>query len=212
MSTLTAPQVTDLEAFVHEYGPVELQQTWSKAAFVALAERYPDLRMELTPTGKIDILPPIKRGGSRRQSHINFLLCIWNEQNGNGEVHSSNGTYDLPDNSIRMPDASWISPERLAVKLDDEEAYITIVPDFVVEIRSATDRVSRLQEKVLDTWLANGVRLAWLIDPYEEKAYVYRAGSTEPEVIEGFDNNVLFGEDVMPECSLPLVEMKRRGG
>ena len=59
-----------------------------------------------------------------------------------------------------------------------------------------------------DTWMANGVRLAWLIDPYEEKVYIYRAGQ-EAEVVEGFEGRVLSGEGVLEGLELPLDVMRR---
>ena len=66
-------------------------------------------------------------------------------------------------------------------------------------------------QKSRDSWIANGVRLAWLIDPYEEKAYVYRHGTDQPEVVEGFAGKTLDGADVLPGFVLPLDKMMRRG-
>jgi Uma2 family endonuclease len=211
MSAVFPPQQTDLESFILRYGPVELQRGWSRETFVALAEQYPNLRMERTIEGNIIIMSPIKKGSSRREADFFGRLFMWNEQYGNGEAYGPNGTYDLPDGAIKMPDASWISPERLTNQPDEEEQYIRTVPDFVAEIRSASDRLSVLQNKMQQTWLANGVRLAWLIDPYEEKAYIYRENTVEPEIQEGFEDKTLSGEAVMPGFSLPLAGMKRRG-
>ncbi len=91
---------------------------------------------------------------------------------------------------------------------NDEETFVLIVPDFVGEIRSSTDRLKILQRKMTDSWIANGVRLAWLIDPCDEKVYIYRAGR-KVEEITGFDGKILSGEDVLPGFELPLEEMKR---
>jgi Uma2 family endonuclease len=135
---------------------------------------------------------------------------MWNYQHNNGEVYGPNGTYDLPDGATKMPDVSWVAAERLPNAPEDEEKYIQVVPDFIAEIRSFSDSLSKLQAKMTDSWMANGVRLAWLIDPYEEKAYIYRAGADAPEIVEGFDEKSLSGEDVLEGFSLPLDKMKRK--
>ena len=83
-----------------------------------------------------------------------------------------------------------------------------IVPDFVAEVRSKTDRLKRLQTKMTGVWLANGVRLAWLIDPYEEKVYMYSPGR-EVEIVEGFRGKTLSGGKVLSGFLFPLEKMKR---
>lgn len=205
----TYPDQCTIQDLTAQFGPVEVQRSMSKAAFVALAEQYPDLRMEREPNGTTTIMSPVKKGSSRRENHLGFLLNLWNLQHGKGEVFGPNGSYDLPDGATKMPDASWISPGRFQDE-DDEELYIQVVPDFVVEIRSTSDILSKLQSKMTDSWVANGVRLAWLIDPYEEIAYVYRAGAAEPELVVGFRGRSLTGEDVLPGFVLDLETMMRR--
>ncbi len=210
MSVLTRRKYWTLDQLALHYGPIEIQRPLSKAEFVRLTERYPDLRMEREANGTTTLMSPVKKGSSRRENRLGFLLNLWNYQHSSGEVHGPNGTYDLPNGATKMPDASWISPERLAGQTDDEERFMTIVPDFVAEIRSGTDRLGKLQLKMTDTWMANGVRLAWLIDPYEEKAYIYREGEAAPEIVEGFSEQILSGEAVLNGFLLPLKEMKRR--
>jgi len=87
---------------------------------------------------------------------------------------------------------------------------VQVVPDFVVEVRSSTDRLKKLKIKMTDSWMANGVKLAWLLDPYEEKAYIYRAGTADPEVTQGFAGKQLTGEDLLPGFELPLETMLRK--
>lgn len=211
-STLPQQELWTLEELALHFGPIELQRPLSKQAFLALAERHPNLRMERASNGTTTLMSPVKKGSSRRENRLGFLLNLWNYQHAQGEVYGPNGTYDLPDGTTKMPDASWISPQRLQDPSGEEEAFIQVVPDFVVEIRSASDRLSKLQDKMIDTWMANGVRLAWLIDPYEEKAYVYRAGAPAPEVVEGFSGKSLSGEAVLEGFELPLEEMRQREG
>ncbi len=207
---MSAEKLLTLEDLVLLHGPVELQNPLSKEDFIALTERYPDLPMEREKNGIVTIMSPVKRGSSKRESALNGFLFMWNYQHGHGEVHGPSGGFDLPDGATESPDAAWISPERLAAADDDEEHFVAIVPDFIVEIRSGSDRLKKLQTKMTETWIANGVRLAWLIDPYDEKAYVYQPGK-EATVVEGFAGKTLSGEDVLPGFELPLEEMRRRG-
>ncbi|MCC6411882.1 MAG: Uma2 family endonuclease [Saprospiraceae bacterium] len=200
-----------LEELAVKYGPIEMQRPMSREAFVALAERYPNLAVERDADGTITFMAALKKGSGRRESKLHGLLFLWNLQHSHGEVFGPNGTYDLPDGATKMPDVSWISPERLPdLSDDDEEAFIQVLPDFVAEIRSQSDRLNKLQAKMTDSWMANGVRLAWLIDPYEEKAYVYRQGKAV-EVVSGFESRILSGEDVLPGFELELREMMRKG-
>lgn len=200
-----------LEDLALHYGPVELQRPLSKEEFTALAERYPDLNMEREANGTVTVMSPVKRGSSKRESAILGLLYAWNyRQPQAGEVHGATGGFELPNGATKSPDAAWISPKRLAIASDEEETFIKIVPDFVAEVRSGTDRLKKLQTKMTDTWMANGVRLAWLIDPYEEKVYIYRAGRSQPEIVEGFSGKKLSGEDVLPDFELPLETMMRK--
>ncbi len=209
MSTLDAlPEVLTLEELAVRYGPVELQKPLTKAEFAELAERYPDLSMERDVNGNVIVMSPVKKGSGRRESRLFLLLGAWLVQTKNGELFGSSTGFDLPDGSNRSPDVAWVSNLRMAADTASEEEFMRIVPDFVGEIRSSTDRVKTLQRKMTDSWIANGVRLAWLIDPYDEKAYIYRPGR-EVEVIEGFDGKMLSGEDVLPGFELALEEMKR---
>lgn len=209
MSTLDAmPEVLTLEELAVRYGPVELQKPMSKAEFAELAARYPDLPMEREANGTVIVMSPVKKGSGRRESRLFLLLGLWLLQTKNGELFGPSTGFDLPDGSNRSPDVAWINAAKMAADPAGEEEFPRVVPDFVGEIRSSTDRLKTLQRKMTDSWIANGVRLAWLIDPYDEKIYIYRAGK-KVEVIEGFSGKYLSGEDVLPGFELPLEEMKR---
>jgi Uma2 family endonuclease len=154
-------------------------------------------------------MSPVKKGSGKRESSLHGLLFMWNFQTNLGEVFGPSAGFDLPDGATRSPDIAWISREKAEGVPDDEESFINIVPDFVVEIRSSSDRLQKLQEKMTAAWMTNGVRLAWLIDPYEEKAYIYRQDK-EVEIRAGFSDISLSGEDVLPGFELPLNTMKRK--
>ena len=80
------------------------------------------------------------------------------------------------------PDAAWLSPKRADTVLEDQQGYWPVCPDFVLEVRSPSDRLSAQQEK-LQRWIEYGARLGWLIDPEGEAVWVYREGA-EPEQLE----------------------------
>lgn len=208
-ATLSQKKTLTLEDLVLQFGAVEFQNPLSREMFLTLAERYPNLPMERDKNGITTVMSPVTRGSGRRESALVILLGIWNYTNRLGEVHGPSSGFNLPDGEFRQPDAAWMSNEQIEKTNDtDEESFISIVPDFVAEIRSGTDRLKNLQTKITDVWLANGVRLAWLIDPYEEKAYIYRPG-VEIEVVEGFEGKMLSGGEVLPGFVLPLDEMRR---
>jgi Uma2 family endonuclease len=103
-----------------------------------------------------------------------------------------------------MPDAAWITHEKVdAMPPAERKQFAHIVPDFVVEIRSPSDDLGELQTKMRDSWIGNGVQLAWLIDPEQQTAWVYRADGTV-ETIEDF-NQCLSGEEVLPGFELSLL-------
>ncbi len=191
---------------IADYGPLILDKPLSKEEFIALSARFPELRMEREKSGKITIMSPVKFGSGTRESRVHIYLGAWWLKAQLGEVFSASTGIELPDGAIKSPDCGWISPERLA-QVSDKEEFLSVMPDFVAEVRSQTDSLEKLKTKMEEAWMKNGVRLGWLIDPYEEKAYVYRAGQ-EVEVVEGFAGKTLSGEEVMPGMELPLEELR----
>ena len=192
-------------------GPVILDRYFTKQEFLKIASRYPDLQIEREKDGKISVMSPVKTGSGFRESIVLIYLGVWWLQTKQGQTFSSATGIELADTSIKSPDCAWVSPERYAqVSPEDEETdFLQVAPDFVAEVRSQTDRISKLKKKMADSWIKNGVRLGWLIDPYEEKAYIYRANG-EVEIIAGFEGKKLSGEDVMPGMELPLDDMRVR--
>lgn len=70
----------------------------------------------------------------------------------------------------------------------------------VVELRSPTDSLSELREKMREH-LENGARLGWLIHPQDRRVEIYRP-QQEVEVWE--DPTELSGGDVLPGFVLRL--------
>jgi Uma2 family endonuclease len=124
-----------------------------------------------------------------------------------GEVFDSSTGFTLPDRSILSPDASWIANEKFAALSDEEkDRFAAICPDFVIELRSKSDSLVELQNKMI-SWIKNGVELAWLIDTKGQTSYIYRSKSPDVETIQGF-NAKLIGEGLMDGFILDLSLIK----
>jgi Uma2 family endonuclease len=189
---------------------ITLGKSLSKEAFTALSAKFPDLQMEREANGKTNVMSLVRLGSGKRESTLLILIGMWVIKSKTGEVLSPSTGIELPDGSIKSPDCAWVSNERLAALPEDaDEDFLRVIPGFVAEIRSSSDRLVTLKKKMTHTWMAHGVLLGWLIDPYAEKVYIYRQGR-EVEVVQGFAGKSLSGEDVMPGMELPLDELRSK--
>ena len=166
--------------FVIRFEPVIEMTSELFEQFCALND---DMRVELTAEGTIEIMPPLKGDAGAKEADIVIDLGIWTRANGEGRVFGPNGTFTLPNGAVRMPDASWVSNVRYDALTDEEKSdYTPLCPDFVVELRSRSDRLSVLQAK-MDEYMANGARLGWLLDPLQRQAHIYRPGA-QTEILD----------------------------
>jgi len=154
--------------------------------FLALCAEHEDLRFELTADGELIIYPVPHNLTARREEKLYKQLDTWAEADGRGYASGSNQWFTLPNGARRVPGAAWILKNRVA-QLPPEalEKYWPLCPDFVVEIRSQSDRLPVLRAK-MEEWIANGAQLGWLIDPERRSVEIYRA-DTEPLVITAGD-------------------------
>jgi Uma2 family endonuclease len=144
--------------------------------FYDLCQANGDLQLEQTAEGDIIVIPPSGLEGGDRESEAAYQLRRWAKREGSGRASGSNTGFRLPNGATRAPDASWTLNARLnELEPGQLRKFPSICPDFVIEILSPSDRLPRLREK-MDEYLANGVRLGWLIDADERKVYVYRPG------------------------------------
>lgn len=177
--------------------------------FEEICRRNPDLRIELDKNGNLLVMPPVSLGSGNHEIETGADLVMWNRQADLGMVFSSQTMFSLPDGAKRMADVAWISYEKLKILPKTEwDTYAHIVPDFVIEVRSPSDDLAAQQDKIKDVWLANGVRLAWLFDPAEATAYIYRADGSM-ETVSGFDKK-LSGEAVLPGFVFSMSVLKRK--
>ena len=176
----------------------------SDEQFKLLCQENPALRLELTAQKELVIMPPTGSKTGRRNSTFTQRLGNWAEVDGSGFVFDSSTLFTLPNGAKRSPDASWVKRERWEALTDaQQEGFAPLCPDFVVELRSRTDRLSDLQEKMQE-YIDNGARLGWLIDPLEQRVYLYRPG----QPIEVLDNPATAsGDPVLPGFVLNAREL-----
>jgi Uma2 family endonuclease len=190
-------EVATLEPFT----PVKLTLDLTDEQFFQLCQNNRDLRFERTATGELIIMSPTGGETSNRNIELSYQLQGWSRQNNLGKAFDSNGGFKLPKGGNRSPDASWVTIARWnALTPDQREKFLPLCPDFVVELRSASDSLKELQDKMLE-YLDNGVRLGWLIDRQNLRVEIYRPGP-DLEIIESPET--LSGEDVLPGFILDL--------
>ncbi|MCB9347288.1 MAG: Uma2 family endonuclease [Lewinellaceae bacterium] len=205
-----APSKIPIQEIV-ELGGEIIVKGLSRQQFYELVERHPELLMEREKNGNISLMTPVKGGSGIRENKLSLRVGNFCEQHLGGQAFSPSTGFNLPDGSTKSPDVAWVSSQKMAQLRPEqiEEEFILAVPDFVAELRSKSDKLKKLKKKMEETWIGNGVRLAWLIDPYEEKAYIYRRNGGK-EVVSGFDGQ-LSGEDVLPGFVLNLSEFRLFG-
>lgn len=136
-----------------------------------------------------------------RSASLVARLWIWNEARRLGRVFDSSAGFTLPNGAIRSPDAAWIASERWnALSAKDRQGFAHVVPDFAVELRSATDRLKDVQAKPRE-YVEQGVRLAWLIDPIGQAVEIHRSNRGVEVLSKPAE---LWGEEVLPGFRLEL--------
>lgn len=160
-----------------------------------------ELKLERTAKGELIIMPPTGGGTSKRNSDINFELSLWNRQTQLGITFDSSGGFKLPNGADRSPDAAWISLAKWeSLTPEQQEKFLPLCPDFVIELRSPSDPLKPLQDKMQE-YIDNGVRLGWLINRKQRQVEIYRPGQ-EVEILN--NPTTLSGEDVLPGFVLNL--------
>ena len=173
----------------------------SERRFVQLCQANPELHLERSAQGELIVMSPTGSETGLRNTQLTGQLWWWNEQRGLGEVFDSSTGFHLPNGADRSPDAAWVSRERwFALTAAQRRRFAPLCPDFVAELRSPSDNLESLQAKMRE-YLANGVRLGWLIDTETQCVEIYRP-EQPTEVSEGPET--LNGEDVLPGFVLRL--------
>jgi Uma2 family endonuclease len=182
--------------------PADVYLQVTPKQFEELARANSELRLERNATGELIVSPPTGWETGDRNFQLIVQLGNWCEQNDQaGKAFESSSGFILPNGATRSPDVSWVSSTRWNALTDAEKGtFPKICPDFVVELRSASDNLAPLQEKMKE-YLSNGALLGWLIDPKNRRVEIYRVG----QVVEVLENPLeLFGEDVLPGLVVKL--------
>jgi Uma2 family endonuclease len=172
--------------------------------FEQLCRKYRKLRLELTSTGELIVMPPTGLETGKSNSNLTYQLEAWSRQHGTGICFGSNAGYTLPNGAIRSPDASWIKRERWdSLTAQQRKRFAPFCPDFAVEIRSPSDTLTELYLKMFE-YLENGMSLGWLIDPFKRQVYVYQPNQ---EVVILDNPETVSADPLMPGFTLNLTEL-----
>ncbi|MDB9468413.1 Uma2 family endonuclease [Dolichospermum circinale CS-1225] len=172
--------------------------------FFQLCQNNRDLRFERTAAGELIIMPPTGSDTGNRNFDIAVELGIWNKQTKLGKGFDSSTGFKLSNGKDVSPDVAWIKKERWhSLTPEQQNKFAPIAPDFVIELRSASDNLKLLQEKMQE-YIENGVKLAWLIDRKKRQVFIYRPNCE----VEQLDNpQTLTGEDILPGFVLDISEI-----
>lgn len=168
--------------------------------FFQICQNNRDLRLERTEQGELIIMPPTGWESGNRNSKLTQRLCNWVDADNTGLGFDSSTAFILPNGAIRSPDASWVRRERIEALNPDPAKFLPLAPDFVAELRSASDNLKILQQKMQE-YIDCGVRLGWLIDPQNQQVEIYRSGQ-DVEVLQSPTS--LSCEDILPGFVLNL--------
>lgn len=191
------PQVESPPLVVHVRPVLEM----TREQFFHFCQLNRDLRIERTAEGDIVIMPLTGGETGARNAELVTQLKVWARRDGSGVVFDSCTGFDLPNGATRSPDVAWVKRSRLAdLTPEQKQRFLPLCPDFVIELRSLSDRLPTLQEK-MEEYLANGAQLGWLIDPVQQRVYVYRPGA---DVVCLDKPTELKGDPVLPGFVLDL--------
>jgi len=162
-----------------------------------------EFQFELSASGELIIMAPAGLPSDERNVIITTRLRLWTEQNGTGRCFGPTAMFTLPNGAKRSPDASWLLRKRLQGLSESTRVFPRICPDFVIELRSKTNRLKRIKEK-MEEYIANGARLGWLLDPLQNRATIYVPGQQAQEIEEP---TILRGDPVLPGFRLDFREI-----
>jgi len=163
-----------------------------------------ELRIERTATGKVVIMSPAGGETGSRNAELTLALRSWAKRNKRGVAFDSSTGFILPNGATRSPDGAWVARERLtSLSPRQKQKFLPLCPDFVIELRSPTDEVADLQDKMQE-YRANGAQLGWLLVPETHDVYIYRP-DTEPEYLQ--DPDQISGEPIAPGFVLTLADI-----
>ena len=160
-----------------------------------------ELRLELSAERELIIMPPAFSETGWQELELALQVGIWAKENGTGRAFGPTAGFTLPNGAIRAPDVSWIPLSRWeSLGADGRHGFAKICPDFVIELRSASDSLAEVRGK-MEEYMASGARLGLLVDPQNRRVHVYRPGQPV-EVLE--EPTAVSADPVLPGFVLDL--------
>ncbi|MBD2483221.1 Uma2 family endonuclease [Planktothrix sp. FACHB-1365] len=173
----------------------------SDEQFYQLCQNNQELKFERNAQGELTIMSPVGGESGNREAELIIDLGIWNRQTKLGYTFSSSTIFKLPNGADRSPDVAWVQKERWEnLTPEQRRKFPPIAPDFVIELRSATDELEPLRQKMLE-YLDAGVQLGWLINPQQQQVEIYRI--EKPVELRNLPTE-LSGENILPGFGLNL--------
>jgi len=183
---------------------VDVHSVLTGEDFEQLCRDNRETRMELTSKGELVLMPPTGSKTGLRNSELNRQLANWTKVVDTGVVFDSSTGFTLPNGARRSPGIAWVKRERWeALTEEEQEGFAPLCPDFVIELRSRSDNLPPLEDKMLE-YIANGAQMAWLIDPLRKRVYIYRPGR-DAEILE--DPEIVSGNPELPGFVLQVREL-----
>ncbi|WP_445628171.1 Uma2 family endonuclease [Nostoc sp. DSM 114167] len=196
--TTNLPVVTEIIPMVLQLQPAI---ALTEDQFYEFCQLNPDFRIERNPAGELVIMPPTGSETDERNFNLVGQLWVWTNQDATGVGFGSSGGFTLPNGAVRSPDAAWIKRDRWeAIPLELRKKFAPICPEFVIELRSESDNLRILQDKMQE-YIDNGTQLGWLIDRKQRQVFIYRPNIA----VEKLNNpKTLYGESLLPGFVLDL--------
>ena len=176
----------------------------SDSEFFEFCQENQDWRFERTSEGDLIVMPPTGGKTGRRNFVLTGLFNTWVEADGTGIGFDSSTGFTLPNGAKRSPDLAWVRKDRWDTLTEiEQEEFPPLCPDFVIELRSRTDTLEKLKNKMQE-YLSNGAQLGWLIDPQERRVYIYQS-ETDFTCLE--DPKTVSGDPILPGFVLEVTRL-----
>jgi len=198
---------TTKQAITTEIVPMVVQLhpaiTISDDQFYEFCQQNRDFRIERHASGELVIMSPTGSETEERNFDLIGQLWAWVKQDQTGVGFGSSGGFTLPNGAVKSPDAAWIKRDRWeAIPVELRKKFAPICPEFVIELRSESDSLKVLQDK-MEEYLDNGTLVGWLIDRKQRKVYIYRPNTT----VEELDNPTTLSDPLLPGFVLDLSQI-----
>jgi Uma2 family endonuclease len=178
--------------------------TMTDQQFFELCQHHPHYRFERTASGALIIMSPAGGETSRRNLSLSGQLYQWNKQYKLGVAFDSSGGFKLPRGGDRSPDASWLAQARWdELTPQQREKFLPLCPDFVIELKSPSDSISTLREKMQE-YIANGAQLGFLLNPSPKQVEIYRPNQS-PEILQ--NPKSVSADPILPGFVLDLTDI-----